>query len=138
MKIEQAPHNFFDSKEEYLTFRQAWKDFHKEGKHKPVPHDDYYGGTRYVSDLMCVHHLIYALLRGRDIRKMFVPNNSIQGADPYLAYYAARNQLSFAANMLVNLGDGKRMLLLLQPFGECIDSHTIISLLAITKEWQFE
>ena len=32
IQVENAKTRFFESKEDYLKFRQAWKDFHNEGK----------------------------------------------------------------------------------------------------------
>jgi len=137
MKIEQAPHTFFDSKEEYLQFRQAWKDFHKDGKHKKKPTTDYCGGVSHKSELTCAHHLIYALLRGRDITKSFVPNRKVHGQDPYFAYYNARQKISFSLRMLENHSRGDMMAKLLLPFGGLVSTDMLETALELTKDWKF-
>jgi len=137
MKIEQAPHTFFESKEEYLHFRQAWKTFYKDDKQKKKEHKDYYGGIHRKSDLTCEHHLIYALLRGRDITKSFTPNRRGHGQEPYGAYRRARGQIVFAVNMLVNHGNGKAMSRLLLPFGGLVTSDMLATALKLSEEWRF-
>ncbi len=83
-KIENTP--FFESKDQYLTFRQAWKSNFKNSKP--------------TCDLNGTHHLIYAALRGRDISKCFTPITTINklhnGMQPYSSYLNAKNKLNYA------------------------------------------
>lgn len=98
MKIENAIETFFETKEQYINFISAWKSFIAEGKHAKYPVYGY-DGTEYdkVSDLKCVHHLLYAALRGKDISKNFVPNNKTQSYDgPYAAFHEARSLINHA------------------------------------------
>lgn len=98
MKIENAINTFFETKEQYTAFISAWKSFIAEGKHAKYPVHGY-DGNEYdkVSDLKCVHHLLYAALRGKDISKNFVPNNKTDSYHgPYAAYYDARSLIAHA------------------------------------------
>lgn len=64
--------NFFETKEQYLAFRQSWKNFINSGNHKKykVRHT-YDDGYHWESDLKCIHHVIYAVIRGKDISTLF-------------------------------------------------------------------
>ncbi len=104
MKINNAINSFFETKEQYVAFISAWKSFIAEGKHKKYPLTSC--GQEYdkVSDLECVHHLIYAALRGKDISKNFTPNNRTQSyygkfeafnSAKESVYYASKNDRSF-------------------------------------------
>ena len=108
MKINNAIATFFETKEQYTNFISAWKKFIADGNHKKYPVFGY-DGTEYdkVSDLACVHHLLYAALRGRDITKNFTPNNR-HTDDAYFdtfqafkdaksaIYYASKHQNAYA------------------------------------------
>lgn len=77
--IENAKTRFFESKEHYLNFRQAWKDFHNNNNHiKIVEWTDERGNERKgkVSILTSDHYLLYNLLRGYDIKYGFTPLTS--------------------------------------------------------------
>ena len=71
-QIEDAKTRFFTSKEDYLQFRQAWKDFHNSGSHIErgewtTPH----GNVReYKTPLLnSSSYMLYSLLRGYDITR---------------------------------------------------------------------
>jgi hypothetical protein len=88
-KIENARTRFFNTKEDYLAFRQAWKDFHNSGKAKPVistfegTYTKYEQGKGYISvpytrkdknkPLSSYHYMLYNLLRGRSATDGYAP-----------------------------------------------------------------
>ena len=136
MKIEQAQLNFFESKEHYLTFRDAWKKYINDGKAKKVE-QTYWDGTPYrASNLTCAHHLIYALLRGRDITKSFTPNHKVHGQDPYSAFYVAKDDIVVALRFATKFDKPERLESLLEPFDKTITADTLTSLYEIIKEWE--
>lgn len=84
--------NIFETKESYLKFKKNWKNFHKEEKHKKykVSYDwctyvrtgefstpgkgwELKKGSAYYwkSDLTATHQLIYGIVTGVKINKMF-------------------------------------------------------------------
>lgn len=103
--------SFFESKEHYLNFKQAWKQSIAEGYHVPFTYENPVNGgiEKFPSKLTCVHHLIYNALRGQDLKKSFRPltrpgrlNNvsrdwRLYGLRPenvpYAAYYMAFRSL---------------------------------------------
>jgi len=135
MKIEQAQLNFFESKAHYLAFRGAWKNYINAGKAKKVG-KTYWDGTPYrASNLTCAHHLIYALLRGRDITKGFTPNHKVHGQDPYFAFIDAKNDITVALRFAEKFDKPERLASLLEPFNETITVDTLASISEIIKEW---
>lgn len=97
MKINNAIATFFETKEQYTAFIAAWKTFIAEGGHKKYPVHGW-DGNEYdkVSDLKCVHHLLYAALRGKDVSKNFTPNNKETYYGQYQAYSEARSYIAHA------------------------------------------
>lgn len=67
-------HEVFTSKEHYLAFRQAWKDFINSGKAKPYYEEDGYGGKVKVSNLDGSQHLLFCILTGKDLSVTFKPS----------------------------------------------------------------
>jgi hypothetical protein len=135
MKIENAQYNFFETKDHYLQFRQAWKDYINSGQAKKQEMK-YWGGTPYfASSLKCEHHLLYALLRGKDIHKLFVPNYKVHGQPPYYAFEQAKWKICIGIE-----GDTpyakKRRAELLGPFGGTIDEDALKSVAEIIKGWK--
>ena len=69
-QIEDAKTRFFTDKENYLQFRQAWKDFHNNGHHIErgewtTPHGNV---KEYKTPLLnSSSYMLYNLLRGYDI-----------------------------------------------------------------------
>ena len=71
----------FESKEKYFYFIHTWKNIFKEGRHKKYKVDqkryNYQTGDSKVcgydkvSDLTFTNHLIYCIIRGRDLNKSF-------------------------------------------------------------------
>jgi len=70
-QIEDAKTRFFKSKEDYLQFRQAWKDFHNSGHHVDcgewtTPHGNI---KKYRTPLLnSSSYMLYNLLRGYEIK----------------------------------------------------------------------
>ena len=74
--IENAKTRFFESKEHYLNFRQAWKDFHNNEEH--IERGEWTtpnGNVReYKTPLLSSsHYMLYNLLREYDIKYGFTP-----------------------------------------------------------------
>jgi hypothetical protein len=99
-ETQTEEHSFFTSKEHYLAFRDAWKQYHADGKHKKETYTDYQGGIcKCPSELTSDHHLVYNALRKRDLSKSFTPItsegklNAFNGK-PYAAFYAAKGRIS--------------------------------------------
>jgi len=71
-QIEDAKTRFFKSKEDYLQFRQEWKDFHNNGHHIErgewtTPHGNV---KEYKTPLLnSSSYMLYNLLRGYDITR---------------------------------------------------------------------
>lgn len=80
MKIENARTTLFQSKEDYLAFRQAWKDFHNSGKAKPIwtpfeykIQDRIYTRKDKTKPLKSYHYMLYNILRGRPAELGYSP-----------------------------------------------------------------
>lgn len=134
--IPNAGTKYFRDKEHYLEFRQAWKNYHKEGKHRTQPKEDHYGATHKVSDLRCVHHFIYALLRGRDLSKIFAPitEHKLGGGQRYRAFYAAKRTLRWYSTMR----DKERGAFLFAPFGNTLTDDMLAMLGEDISDMQME
>ena len=123
MKINNAINKFFGTKENYITFTSAWKQFIADGNHKKYPLT--YAGQEYdkVSDLECVHHLIYAAMRGKDISKNFTPNNHTQYIDgKFEAFTAAKNAVYYASKHDTSFKKIKHV------FGETVTQEMLVRL----------
>lgn len=89
LNIENAKTRFFESKEHYLNFKQAWKDFHNSGKLKwyadlditpwdrPRTAARTLARTKYTA-LSAEHYMLYNLLREYDIQRGFTPPNDAE------------------------------------------------------------
>ena len=86
--IENAKTRFFESKEHYLNFRQAWKDFHNNEKHIErgewtTPHGNV---KEYKTPLLSSsHYMLYNLLRGYNVKYGYTP---LQSGKEYLKWNA--------------------------------------------------
>lgn len=99
-QIEDAKKRFFKSKEDYLQFKQAWKDFHNneslvEWKEKDITFWDapsdaprVYARTKYPV-LSSAHYMLYNLVRGYDIKRGYAPltNEGRLNANLYMCNY---------------------------------------------------
>lgn len=82
INIENAKTRFFESKEHYLNFKQAWKDFHNSDKlvwredvRVYVYNTNSYATMKNVkhTSLSAEHYMLYNLLREYDIKRGFTP-----------------------------------------------------------------
>lgn len=78
-KFENIKFDIFQSKEEYLTFRQAWKDYINSGKAQPSYYTDPQGGQCKKSNLDAIQHLLFCILTQRDLSKSFRPSLTKEG-----------------------------------------------------------
>lgn len=91
--IENAKTRFFESKEHYLNFRQAWKDFHNNRDHMRTFEWTDDSGKKHEGEvpvLTSSHYLLYNMLRGYNIKYGFTP--LLEGNDVKkweACYYAA-------------------------------------------------
>lgn len=81
--VEKIPlrMSLFKTKEKYFYFINTWKNIFKEGKHKKYKVDQKrynWQTVKYevcgydkVSDLTFTDHLIYCIIRGKDLNKCF-------------------------------------------------------------------
>lgn len=124
-----------DSKEKYLAFQEAWKQFLKEGKHKKQKITYTYAvwnrskraydtgeGFHWISDLTSAHHLFYGMMRNKKLNKMFKPTNKPEGhpLSNYPGLKEAIAGISSAAN-----GNQLVINLLLAPFAGTLDLDDI-------------
>jgi hypothetical protein len=74
-QIEDAKTRFFKTKEDYLNFKQAWKDFHNDGRVVETrEYKDHLGTHEYkVNMLDSTHYMIYNLLRGYESHRGYSP-----------------------------------------------------------------
>ena len=89
LNIENAKTRFFESKEQYLNFKQAWKTFHNSGKLKwyedvditfwdaPATQDRTYAKKKFTA-LNAEHYMLYNLLREYGIQRGFTPPNDAE------------------------------------------------------------
>lgn len=97
--IENAKTRFFESKEQYLNFKQAWKDFHNSDK--LVWREDVevysYNLERNVTmrnvkhtSLSAQHYMLYNLLREYGIQRGFTPPKDAKDHQKWdTCYYTA-------------------------------------------------
>ncbi len=120
MKINNTIATFFETKEQYAAFITTWKTFIAECGHKKYP---VHGcdGNEYdkVSDLKCVHHLLYAALRGKDVSKNFTSNNKETYYGQYQAYSNARSYIAYAVHSDHAFGVIKKV------FGDTVTRDTL-------------
>ena len=111
-------HSFFESKEHYLQFVNAWRaNINDEG-----------GWS-----LTCTHHLIYNALRKKDLYKSFSPAgegkcNARYDKRPYGAYYSARSELGYRARTGADLDRW------LKPFGGTVTQPMLQELVKVLNE----
>lgn len=94
IQIEKAKTEIFESKEHYLAFRQAWSSIFKRGLHKQKqPYCD-------DSILSAKWHVLYALLRERDVTEMVAPilNHNKLASGHRSKIYTALEHLAYVSN----------------------------------------
>lgn len=75
------PNSVFETKEQYVAFRQQWKKLHADGafKKKPVPQHRYNYATHNIdvvgyhqeSDMTAFHHMAFLVALGKDLNVSF-------------------------------------------------------------------
>lgn len=159
IQIENAKTRFFESKEHYLKFKQAWKDFHNSDKlvwredvevyswaleRKVVMHN-----VKRTS-LSAEHYLLYNLLRGYESTRGFAPltkKNRLEATatfggkeNPWAAHELAKTFLIRASRDVEDVNAAsehmrqyarKNIQRMLLPFG---DTVTLQMLVDIAKE----
>jgi hypothetical protein len=99
-ETQAKEHSFFTCKEHYLSFRDAWKQYHAEGRHKKETYEDYQGGIcKSPSELTVQHHLIYNALRKRNLSESFTPIKNpgklnAVGGNPHEAFNSAKARIA--------------------------------------------
>lgn len=108
--IENAKTRFFESKEDYLKFRQAWKDFHNDGKvvwREDVEQYSWALGKQITirnvkfTSLSAEHYLLYNLLREYGVRYGFTEH----GENGWEACEYATREVYYAAKALKDVND---------------------------------
>lgn len=136
IKIENAKTRFFESKEHYLKFRQAWKDFHNNRDHmRTFEYTDDSGEKRTgeVPVLDASHYMLYSLLRGYEANRGF-SKDSDHG---WQAYDCALSELLRAIRSLKDVNSPsewsrkwarERVDALTLPFGETLSESVLVAL----------
>jgi hypothetical protein len=133
--IENAKTRFFANKEEYLKFRQSWKDYFNSG-----------------NQTNATHYMIYAALRGKDINKCFTEitnNNKLLccGFHKYQSLYIAFNSFKMRIRSYITLNNKtiksdyeKNIIIgyeeLAKPFGISMD--TLVSLYQVFENYTLD
>jgi len=105
-QISNIKKEIFVTKEHYLHFRQAWKDYINSGKAKPTFVEDAYRGRIKYSNLTGAQHLLFNILTEKDVSVTFKPstNESKQGFwNAYHKLIGIHTKINMAA-----LDDGKK------------------------------
>lgn len=112
--IKNAKFTIFNSKEEYLNMREAWKRFHREGHAKGIwtetthkVHDwrtntvtEHINKTKHAP-LSGMHYILYNLLRGKPAHSGFMQDWT-HPTDGYANYYCSlESQLEEATKPLI-------------------------------------
>jgi hypothetical protein len=135
-QIEDAKTRFFKSKEDYLNFKQAWKDFHNEGLHIErgqwtTPHGNV---KEYKNPLLSTgHYMLYNLLRGYDISRGYCEHSK----DGWAACDAAAGEIIQAARRVADVNSSSEwsrryareaIAKLRLPFGNTVSNETLYEL----------
>lgn len=136
IQVENAKTRFFESKEDYLKFRQAWKDFHNNRDHmRTFEYTDESGEKRTgeVAVLNSSHYMLYNLLRGYEAHRGF-SEDSDHG---WLAYDYALSHLLRAIKDLQQVNSTyeysrksarKGLEALVLPFGDTLSQGVLVAL----------
>lgn len=127
------------NKEQYLAIVTAWKSFINTGKHKK--YKDYYDytafgkpsmegeklvpwttykdyGYKWTTDLNGIHHLIYTLIRKRDVYKRF----SEESVQQIISEYNWKKKYNYEKQKYISK--------ILEPFGENLTIEIIDELIS--------
>lgn len=126
-QIADASKRYFTDKQHYLNFRTAWSEAVNSDSAKPSKDETY--GTRIPGWLTSAHMLLYALLRGRDIRTAFTPltaERKLQGSHPDRGMRDAYHSLKRLSNKYMPDTYVEKFL---APFNETVDKETLLSVI---------
>jgi hypothetical protein len=98
------------TKEQYLSIVASWKQYIRDGKHKKYKVHYWMNtpseGYRWESDLTACHHLLYALIRNKDLMKGFQDNETLLNLVRTLKWVSKQaTPSSFANKLLVPFGE---------------------------------
>lgn len=142
IQMENAKTRLFESKEDYLKFRQAWKDFHNSGKVVWREDKEVYcwetSGYVTMKNVKCTalgaeHYMLYNLLRGYDSRRGF----SEDADHGWLAHDYALSTLLRTIKDLQNVNSTyeysrksarKGFEALVLPFGDTLSQGVLVAL----------
>lgn len=149
--IENAKTDLFESKEHYLQFRQAWKDFHNSDKLVWREDVEVYSWAERENVIMknvkrtalsAEHYMLYNLLRGYDAQRGF-REDSDHGwcACEYAAWEIRRIAVRLKdvndPNYKLNRNSSREMFeKLMRPFGGTVTQEMLIEVgKAITEQF---
>ena len=155
-KIENAKTRFFESKEHYLKFRQAWKDFHNSDQLVRREDVEVYSWSLgrdivvrnvKITSLSAEHYMLYSLLRGHEASRGFSPitkEGKLQATstwggepNPWAAYESAKSEIIRTAKNVEDVNAPSEMRRkwarekiehLLLPFGNTVSQGVLVSL----------
>ena len=142
IQIENAKTRFFESKEHYLKFRQAWKDFHNSDKLVWREDVEVYSwelqkkvtmkNVKHTS-LSAKHYLLYNLLRGYEAHRGFTEH----GEHGWAAYDDAVSELLRTIKEIKDVNSPsetrrkwarKAVDAMVLPFGETLSESVLVAL----------
>ena len=142
IQIENVKTRFFESKEHYLNFRQAWKDFHNSDKLVWREDVEVYSwaynknvtmkNVKYTS-LSAQHYMLYNLLRGYEAHRGFTEH----GEFGWVAYDNALSSLLRSISDIADVNSPsetrrkwarERVDALILPFGETLSEGVLVAL----------
>ena len=138
-QIEDAKMRFFTSKENYLQFKQAWKDFHNSGQHVDcgewtTPHGNV---KKYRTPLLnSSSYMLYNLVRGYDISYGYCEHSK----DGWAACEAAAGEIIQSARRIADINSDSEwsrnhareaIAKLRLPFGNTVSNETLYDLASL-------
>ena len=137
-QIADARTRYFKDKQHYMNFRQAWSEAVNSENSKPTKDPEY--GYKSPGWLTAAHMLLYALLRGQDIRKTFTPLTNENKLKDTCANRGAINAYDSLARLKSTYVPESSVIKFLAPFNETVDKETLLKVIEempeIRCEWQ--
>lgn len=137
-QIADAKTRFFNDKEHYLNFLKAWKKAANSVNAKATK-DKYYG-NKVDGWLTGAHMLLYALVRGKDIRSAFTPitstNKLTNGFYINHGLYWAAKELERIAGYAEDDREWSNKMVeeFLAPFNGTFEKERLIELVSVMPE----
>lgn len=150
VKVEaQDEHSFFTDKDHYLKFLQEWKKYINDGNHIPDTYEDSNGGVcKCASNLDIIHHLVYSVLRKKDLYKVFTPAKTERLLKYYNgdAYSAANSAIEYYTRSIKYLNaDGYAgshargvSIRVKVPFGDTVTDDMLSEVADVLKDIKLE